>query len=154
MLQSLCLIFCSWEDAVDHAYMLNLNIKSVVVPPDNHEVAKLHAIPPGWTVRHDQALAQLMSSELRQWSAKDFVESVEASEVYFIFHFLWIYLPVYVNKFSFLNASSNLNFQIYNKFVQLSVLFSKGKQSMIFFHISHRCISYARVKFLKWRKYL
>ncbi len=51
------------------------------MPPDDHEVAKLRAIPAGWTVRHDQALAQLMLLELQQWSAKDFVDSIEASEV-------------------------------------------------------------------------
>lgn len=64
--------------------------------PDDPEVAKLHAIPSGWTVRHDKALAQLMSSELQQCSAKDFVDSIEGSEVCFIFYLFIINLHTFI----------------------------------------------------------
>ena len=74
----------SWEDVVENAYALQLKSRSIKVVPPDPAVTSLRQVPVGWTLDHDEHLAQFLSTFVESdnenlGSIKTFVESIEVS---------------------------------------------------------------------------
>lgn len=69
---------------MENHYMLTTGNKKSVPPPCSRAVKKLQEVPENWTLLHDNALAQLLSTDIPGYNSKlgclkTYVDSLEVS---------------------------------------------------------------------------
>ncbi|XP_046562104.1 E3 ubiquitin-protein ligase HECTD3-like [Haliotis rubra] len=75
----------TWQEVVEQQYMLQFPAcTKTITEPDRDAVARLQALPPGWTLEHDESLVNFMSQHLpsendQLGSMKSYVESIDVS---------------------------------------------------------------------------